>query len=194
MGWSLGYLKPREPRLLDALFLSAGKALHLANSFESKCQYVLRMANFAETAQSDPVLSLQEIIATLPPDKMLGGTLRDLSNTRLGSRASDFNLLDGARKARNFIAHEGASIGTVSGARLDDILEHTVRLRASVSDLALGDNVVSQWCFHLDEPGDSLPRMLIDAYPKMVDDWVFGHFGGLLDTVVESPVGTTETE
>jgi hypothetical protein len=181
MGWSLGYLKPREPRLLDALFLSAGRALHLANSFESKCQYVLRMAHLAEATQADPVLGLQEMIASLPPDKMLGGTLRDLSNTSLGSRTSDFDLLDGARKARNFIAHEGASIGTVSGARRDDILAHAVRLRAAVSDLASGDNVVSQWCFHLDEPRDSLPRMLIDAYPQMVDDWVFSHFGGLLD-------------
>lgn len=56
MGWSLDYLKPSEPQLLDALFLSAGRALHLANAFESKCQYVLRMANLAETAQADPVL------------------------------------------------------------------------------------------------------------------------------------------
>ncbi|MGI5137327.1 hypothetical protein [Streptomyces sp. CA-106110] len=62
MGWSLNYLKPREPRLLDALFLSAGRALHLANAFESKCQYVLRMANLAEAAQADPVLGLQEMI------------------------------------------------------------------------------------------------------------------------------------
>jgi hypothetical protein len=194
MSWSLGYLKPREPRLLDALFLSAGRALHLANSFESKCQYVLRMAHFAETAQADPVLSLQEIIATLPPDKMLGGTLRDLSNTQLGSRSSDFDLLDRARKARNLIAHEGASVGAVWSARRDGILEHTVRLRAAVSDLASGDNVVSQWCFHLDEPSDPLPRMLIDTYPKMVDDWVFGHFGELLDAEDDSPLATTETE
>lgn len=181
MGWSLGYLKPREPRLLDALFLSAGRALHLANSFESKCQYVLRMAHLAEASEADPVMGLQEMIASLPPDKMLGGTLRDLSNTSLGSRPSDFDLLDGARKARNFIAHEGASIGTIWSARQEDILEHAVRLRAAVADLASGDNVVSQWCFHIDEPNDYLPMLLIDAYPAMVDDWVFGHFGGLLD-------------
>ncbi|MEU0071292.1 hypothetical protein ABZ027_17355 [Streptomyces sp. NPDC006332] len=194
MGWSLGYLKPREPRLLDALFLSAGRALHLANSFESKCQYVLRMAHFAEAAQADPVLGLQEIIAGLPQDKMLGGTLRDLLSTSLGSRTTDFDLLDGARKARNFIAHEGASIGTISSARRGDILEHAVRLRAAVSDLASGDNVVSQWCFHLDEPNESLPRMLIDAYPTMVDGWVFGHFGGLLDPEDESPVSGAGAE
>ncbi|MGW1505727.1 hypothetical protein ACWCQW_45925 [Streptomyces mirabilis] len=194
MGWSLSYLKPREPRLLDALFLSAGRALHLANAFESKCQYVLRMANLAEAAQADPVLSLQEMINAVPPDKMLGGTQRDLANTSLGSRASDFDALDGARKARNFIAHEGASVGSMSAVRQGEILKHAARLRVAVTDLALGDNVVSQWCFHLDEPNDSLPRMLIDAYPTMVDGWVFGHFGGLLDAEDESPSDVVEAE
>lgn len=194
MGWSLSYLKPREPRLLDALFLSAGRALHLANAFESKCQYVLRMANLAEAAQADPVLGLQEMINGLPPDKMLGGTLRDLANTSLGSRTSDFDALDGARKARNFIAHEGASVGSISAVSQGDILGHAARLRAAVADLALGDNVVSQWCFHLDEPKDSLPRMLIDAYPTMVDGWVFGHFGGLLDAEDDSPSHVVEAE
>lgn len=194
MGWSLSYLKPREPRSLDALFLSAGRALHLANAFESKCQYVLRMANLAEAAQADPVLGLQEMINGLPPDKMLGGTLRDLANTSLGSRTSDFDALDGARKARNFIAHEGASVGSISAVSQGDILEHAARLRAAVADLALGDNVVSQWCFHLDEPKDSLPRMLIDAYPTMVDGWVFGHFGGLLDAEDDSSSDVVEAE
>ncbi|WP_234046402.1 hypothetical protein, partial [Streptomyces adelaidensis] len=91
------------------------------------------MAHLAEASEADPVMGLQEMIASLPPDKMLGGTLRDLSNTSLGSRPSDFDLLDGARKARNFIAHEGASIGTIWGARREAILEHAVRLRAAVS-------------------------------------------------------------
>lgn len=181
MGWSLGYLKPREPQLLDALFLSAGRALHLANSFESKCQYVLRIAHLAEATQADPVLGLQEVIANLPRDKMLGGTLRDLSTTRLGSQTSDFDLLDGAREARNFIAHEGADIGNVMDAKQRTILKRATRLREAVADLASGDNVVSQWVFHIEEPNDYLPKGLVDAYPMMVDDWVFSHFGGLLD-------------
>ncbi|MFF7969121.1 hypothetical protein ACFZC3_27675 [Streptomyces sp. NPDC007903] len=194
MGWSLSYLKPREPRLLDALFLSAGRALHLANAFESKCQYVLRMANLAEAAQADPVLGLQEMINSLPPNKMLGGTLRELASTSLGSLTSDFDALDGAREARNFIAHKGASVGSMSAVSQDDILKHVARLRAAVADLALGDNVVSKWCFHLDEPNESLPRMLIDAYPTMVDGWVFSHFGGLLDAEDDSPSDVVEAE
>ncbi|MEB3960169.1 hypothetical protein OKJ48_07890 [Streptomyces kunmingensis] len=194
MGWSLNYLKPREPRLLDALFLSAGRALHLSNAFESKCQYVLRMANFAEAAQADPVLGLQELIDGLPPDKMLGGTLRDLANTSLGSQTANFEALDGARKARNFIAHEGASVGSMSSVTRDHILENAVRLRTAVAQLAIGDNVVSQWCFHLEEPNEPLPRILMDAYSTMVDGWVFGHFDALLAAEDDSASAVVEAE
>ncbi|MGW6239749.1 hypothetical protein [Streptomyces sp. NPDC055094] len=45
MSWSLTLLKPREPELLDALFLSVGRALHLANAYEDKYQYMLRIGN-----------------------------------------------------------------------------------------------------------------------------------------------------
>ncbi|MEE1774880.1 hypothetical protein PUR25_02095 [Streptomyces sp. JV181] len=47
-----------------------------------------------------------------------------------------------------------------------------------------GDNIVSQWGFHFEEPRRSLPQDLIDAYPQMIDEWVFGHFGNLLDEEV----------
>jgi hypothetical protein len=30
------------------------------------------------------------------------------------------------------------------------------------------------------EPRESLPRDLSDTYPRMIDDWVFSHFGTLL--------------
>lgn len=181
MGWSLSYLSPRDPALLDAMFLSAGRALHLANAFELKCQYVLRIANLVEAVRGDPVLSLQQAIDAAPADKMLGGTLRDLANHLLGVQSAGAAVLDKARQGRNFIAHEGASVGAIWTADRDRILGHAIRLRVAVTDLALGDNVISQWCHGIDEPSESPPTLLIDAYPKMVDDWVFGHFGGLLD-------------
>ncbi|MFZ4299936.1 hypothetical protein ACOZE3_18720 [Streptomyces cinereoruber] len=194
MGWSLGYLQPREPQLLDALFFSAGRALHLANSFESKRQYVLRMKHFAEATQADPIMELQEIISSLPSKKMLGNTLKDLASSSLGAHTSDFDLLDRARKARNFIAHEGASTGSVMEARMNGILAQAVRLRSAVAELAGGDNIVSQWCFHIDEPNQPVPRALVDAYPAMLDDWAFGHFGGLLDSQEMSAEDTSTPE
>ncbi|MFB7674468.1 hypothetical protein ACFC26_23950 [Kitasatospora purpeofusca] len=181
MGWSLGYLKPTQPELLDMLFLSAGRALHLANAFESKCKFVLRTGNLVKAFEADPVAALQDSIAALPPDKMLGPTLRDLGDRLAHSTSWNVDVLDAARAARNFIAHEGSNVGDIHAVDARQILGHTAQLRAAVSDLARGDNIVSLWVFGIEEPRGSSPRHLIDAYPSMVDTWVFGHFGDLLE-------------
>ncbi|MFJ8073827.1 hypothetical protein ACIQ7Q_07795 [Streptomyces sp. NPDC096176] len=186
MTWSLGYSPPREPDLLDALFLSAGRSLHIANAFEGKCRWMVRCINLVEVHQNaDPVATFEEIIAALPADKMLGPTLHQLTGC-MPCSTETMDVLRRARKARNFIAHEGADVGDISTAREKRILAHAGRLRSAVSDLAAGDNIVSQWGFHFEEPDWSLPRDLIDAYPRMIDEWVFGHFGKLLDEVAAS--------
>ena len=48
MGWSLGYLPPKEPELLDHFFLAVGKALFLASRFEMKCRYVLNISKLVD--------------------------------------------------------------------------------------------------------------------------------------------------
>ncbi|MFI9276048.1 hypothetical protein ACIGXM_36005 [Kitasatospora sp. NPDC052896] len=181
MGWSLGYLKPREPELLDALFMSAGRALYLANAFESKCKYLLRIGNLMDAFEADPVVALQDAITALPADKMLGPTLRDLGDHLSWARSWDTDVLDKARKARNFIAHEGADVGYICYADVRQILARASRLRDAVTDLIRGDNIVSLWVFGTEEPHKPPPTHLIDAYPAMVEDWVFGHFGDLLN-------------
>ncbi|MGW6239750.1 hypothetical protein [Streptomyces sp. NPDC055094] len=58
------------------------------------------------------------------------------------------DTLHKARQARNWIAHEGASIGDIWSVDRDGILQQAVELRTAVTDLALGDNIISQWeCF-----------------------------------------------
>lgn len=179
MSWSLSLLKPREPELLDALFLSVGRALHLANAYEDKCQYVLRIGNLITAHQSDPAMTFEEAVASVPADKLLGGTLHSLAAHAMG-RTIDMDTLHKARHARNWIAHEGASIGAVWSVDRDLILQHTVKLRTAVTDLALGDNIISQWCHGLAEPHDPPPTDWINSYPDAVDAWVFGHLRGLL--------------
>ncbi|MGC0327993.1 hypothetical protein RKD23_000983 [Streptomyces sp. SAI-170] len=181
MTWSLGHLPPREPELLDALFLSAGRSLHLANAFETKCRWIVRCINLIEAHDAaDPMATFEDIIAALPKDEMLGPTLRQLV-VHMSVSAEPADILRRAREARNFIAHEGAGVGDISAVRDKHILVHAARLRTAVSDLATGDNIVSAWGYHLDEWREPLPWDLINAYPKMIDDWVFGHFGDLLD-------------
>jgi hypothetical protein len=120
-------LKPREPELLDALFLSVGRALHLANAYEDKCQYVLRIGNLITAHQGDAAMTFEEAVASVPADKLLGGTLHGLASHAM-SRTMDMDTLHKARQARNWIAHEGASIGGIwsrSGATA--WLNHTTR-------------------------------------------------------------------
>ncbi|MFJ8301069.1 hypothetical protein ACIQ9R_34925 [Streptomyces sp. NPDC094447] len=179
MSWSLSPLAPQEPKLLDAFFLVVGRALHLANAYEYKCQYVLRVGNLITAHQAGPALSLEEILAAAPADKLLGETLRGLAAHAMG-QTTDMSTLHKARKARNFIAHEGASIGSMWSASSNHILRHAAKLRVAVTDLAHGDNIISQWCHGLDEPHQPPSTDWIKRYPKTVDAWVFGSLGALL--------------
>lgn len=180
MTWSLGYLPTREPELVDALHLSAGRSLHIANAFESKCRSILRLTNLADAFDTDPVADLRQAIASLPDDKLLGPTLQEL-NGLMSSSADTIDVLHRAKEGRNFIAHEGGAADFAATMSRDDILKHASRLRTAVADLAQGDNIVSTWCYVIEEPREPVPQHLIDAYPKMIDDWVFGHFGDLLN-------------
>lgn len=166
------------------MFLAVGRALHLANAYENKCQYVLRVGNMVTASQADPVLTLDELIASTPVDQMLGGTLHSLGNHPMGV-TMDMDILHKAREARNFIAHEGASIGYIWYARPESILQHTVKLRTAVGDLAAGDNLISQWCHGLEEPHASQPTDWIAAYPDLVDRWVFADLLALLPNPVQ---------
>jgi hypothetical protein len=61
MDTSVGYRPAPESDLIDEILLAAGKALYLANQFESKCKFVLSVADAEETLKDDPVLSLGEL-------------------------------------------------------------------------------------------------------------------------------------
>jgi hypothetical protein len=51
MGWSVGYLPPREPELLNRFLLSVGKALSIAHGFESKCKHIVGVISIVEKRQ-----------------------------------------------------------------------------------------------------------------------------------------------
>uniref|UniRef100_UPI003C7A4028 hypothetical protein n=1 Tax=unclassified Streptomyces TaxID=2593676 RepID=UPI003C7A4028 len=185
MTWSLWYLPPRQSELLDSLFLAVGRSLHLANAFEEKCRWMVRCTKLVEMHEKKEEIVMDDdgMITNLTKDKMLADTLVRLTG-KLSTPDETMQVLRRATKARNFIAHEGASVGDISAVREQHILAHARRLRSAVLELAEGDNIVSQWGFHFEEPRRSLPQDLIDAYPQMIDEWVFGHFGNLLDEEV----------
>jgi hypothetical protein len=175
VGWSAGYRPPPESDLIDEILLAAGKALYLANMFESKCSNVLRVANFEDIIQNDPVITLEQISALLPNAKMLGKTLQELfARTDMNVRQEQAMLLEKAREARNYIAHEGAgAIGDLWSYSVKHKLKALRKLHAKVIDLAKGDNIASTWIYQIEEPREPLP--FSTDYPDKVEYWIFGH-------------------
>ena len=192
MSWSL-HRFPINARAEDGL-AAVGRALYMAAHFEDKGKYLLRVAGMAEAADADPVASLEDLIAGAAKDRRLVDTLRRLER-RGPVSAADAARLHAARLARNFIAHEGARFsiherpgGTlreaVAGMRTYDLGRlriHLEALRTSVQDLSRGDNMVSTWCFDVEEGGKTdRPVELIDSYEASVECWVFNPVWDLL--------------
>lgn len=175
MGWSLNYQPPKEPELLEEFFLTVGKALYLACAFEGKCRWVLRIAKLADHYQQTGDASATMALARAMKDKVLGPTLNELKDF------PDFDLneiavLERAKDARNFIAHECADIGSLSGMSAQRIQEQLARLRSELRTLAAGDNLVSRWVYEIEEK-EPAPRGIQQMYPEWIEQWVFSGSG-----------------
>lgn len=186
MSWSLDRLHIKEPVLIDAVMLAVGKALYISNNFEQKCRFLLRVSNLGSFLEKNPQASLADAIASLAKDKMLGGTISDLKLFPYVKK-EQVEALEGARDARNFIAHEGALLGPLSCMRSEQIEAHLSKLRAAVDALVLGDNIVSKWVFEVEEK-EGPPVAFAAQYPLMVRRWVFGHIDAIY-SIDECTVG-----
>jgi hypothetical protein len=171
---SLSLRQPLEPELCDAVLFAAGEALYIANAFEEKCKFVLRIANLEAFVVNKAGVSLTEAFASIAKDKMLHSTLVDLGKFPQVT-PDDLAALEKAKDGRNFIAHEGALFGMVWLAPKREIEEHVEKLRNAVRALAEGDNVVSGWVYEIEEK-ERPPVMFVSGYPDMVQSWVFNHF------------------
>jgi hypothetical protein len=156
MGWHLP-----ESDLIDEILLAAGKALYLANQFEFRCKIVLKVAYAEELLRDDPVLSLEELANRIPPDKMLHMTLQALANTPPGLSEDESSVLEKAKDARNYIAHEGAgAIGEITEyGGVQTKLNALRKLQAAVIELVNGDSIVSAWVYQIENPGERMPFM-----------------------------------
>lgn len=171
MGWSLDYLAMREPELLEHFFSAAGKALYLATAFEAKCRFVLRIAKLAHHYEETGDPSATMVLAEVLKDRMLCATIEELKGFS-EIKATDINLLEKAKDARNYIAHECANFGPLSGIPARSIHEQLGRLREQIVVLAAGDNVVSRWVYEIQEK-EAAPRKIQSTYVQRIEGWVF---------------------
>jgi hypothetical protein len=175
MPWSLDYLGPKEPELIDEFLLAVGKAVYLAAAFESKCGYLLELARLVHRLDVKPVD--EDISATFEllramRDKLLHGTIKELA-TFPAFTADEIAILDRAREARNVIVHEIADLGPLSRITATAIAEATARLRLQLLALVPADNLVSKWLCEIDEWREPAPRDIQEKYPHWVELWVF---------------------
>jgi hypothetical protein len=142
-GWRCPRPRPRSRT-------PAGRALYVAQAYEEKCKSLLRFGHLVESMHADPEAGLEELFRTVPRGQMLKNTLDQLAEI-LPSAADHAQVLQKAREARNYIAHEGVRF-SVHDSRASDLLKCLSGLRAQVQLLASGDNLVSAWLFELEEP------------------------------------------
>lgn len=181
MSWTIHYQPIRNERA-DNVLLTLGRAIYAASQFEGKCQYVLRIIKLVDTMHpdksADPVMGLEEAITSLPRDQVLARALQQLA-AQMPAKKSEAELLQAAKQARNFIAHEGASFGLHPPAG-QQLVEHLDKLHDAVRDLAAGDNLISLWALGIDEPRATKPSPFIAAYEDALVRWILGPVWDLL--------------
>jgi hypothetical protein len=172
MGWTLGYLPPKEPVLLNNYFLAVGKALCLASNFEHNCRFVLQTITLVEAVRAGTDYdAARDLVKELDDKvKMLGGIILKFGNNSAFSPA-DIDVLRAAKDSRNYIAHESAGMGTLSGVRTKFIEDQFGRLLSHVEILAKGDNLVSKWCYEICEK-EPAPSEIQENYVRMIREWV----------------------
>ncbi len=201
MGWSLDSQPLKQPELLDAFFLAVGKALCLACEFEAKCKYILHIIKLDEYCKEGNhlsdlavVLSSTHLEIVLPNSfkpKLLGPTIKDVGS--FPDFATDgIAVLERAKDARNFVAHESALLGgCILNTSARTIRERIARLRAEIKKLIAGDNLASRWIYEFEEKVLAHP-IQFRAYPQRVEQWIFAEIDS--GSITEAPEDTRTLE
>jgi len=174
MNWRV--IKRHESYLSKQALLAAGKALSIANEFENTCKFILHVAKLSEFLRNtpDPVL---ETFNKAFRERMLHGTLKALSDLSYVSE-NEVSVLERAKDARNYIAHEGAVFLASENRWL--VVAALKTLRQQVLHLINGHNLVSLWEYEIQnkQPGS---RQYFELYPTQAEIWVFGRLLPIID-------------
>jgi hypothetical protein len=174
MGFSVSYSKPDNLRSVERFMLSLGKALHLVATFESKCNYVLRIGkgvHFMRDTPSRRGAAVLEYMAGLEDD-MLGRTIRELAALDDVSPES-VRTLNESREARNELVHELGALGSVYLLSNELLDKQRARLLEVLDRFIPGDELISRWIFCIENPREPLPWTSV-LYPDEIRHWVFG--------------------
>jgi len=174
MCWSISLHPIREPDYLDQFMLSLGKAVYFANGYEIKCRSVLQYLRLVSQVEVGHDLKSAVEICNAMKNKMLHDMLVEISMSTIVTQDDTIQQLVDAKDARNLIAHEVAYVGPLYSVTTQKLNDKYCVLQNAVSALAIGDNLVSQWLYEIEEC-EAAPRMIIEEYSSWVLNWVFGN-------------------
>jgi hypothetical protein len=105
----------------------------------------------------------------------LGGTIKGLAASADVTLA-DIAAIEAACEARNAIAHRVAEMAPTASISASELAKRTEELRRHVCALTVGDNLVSRWCYEIEE-NEPAPKQIQEQYPGWIVEWVFGDDG-----------------
>ncbi len=161
--------------IAEAYFASLGRALALAQHFESECKEILLWIEVAmgfedgRLKKLEDIRSFSEVLAT----RLLGASVRRLEALPFVD-SKKLAALVAAKDARNYLAHEAAMWGLYPSVKYGEkltALHYVPRLRREIEALAEGDNLVSIWSYEFQEK-EAAPYSFSQRYPTEVAAWV----------------------
>jgi len=166
---------------LHEVYLAAiGRALAVAQHFEQTCRYVLTVAAIGAAHEGGSIDSLDDAkgLVEYLGRCMLGQLV--VRFDRLGEVSYEhLTILDNGRAARNYVAHEAASIVSECPESEDRIQARTVTLEGEVHNLVEADALVSEWSYFIQEQA-SLPEQHRIGYRPALTSWILAPIAGRL--------------
>lgn len=137
--------------LHDCYLASVGRSLLLAQSFEQNCKFVCLIWDLGDAFESKTISDVEQL-----PDysalllKRFLGTVIQRFGSRYPIKREQYEILERAREARNYIAHEAGTPCLYYNTH-EPIIEALPQLRTNITALAEGDNLVSGWSYMIQE-------------------------------------------
>jgi hypothetical protein len=170
----------------QALLESLGRAIAVAQNFESNCKYVLMILEVENALERKQYSSLREARPYVEKllQLMLGGVVHRFGKSGEFSRA-EIDTLVAAKDARNYVAHEAAfELVICNGPFGPSLMDKVNRFEREVTNLTEGDGLVSLWSFYIQEH-EPQPLSTI-SYPSDARTWVLEPLTRLGFSVPES--------
>lgn len=154
----------------DCYLAAVGRGVFLAQNFEQNCKYVLLVWDLGEAFKSGRKVDDLPAYSSVLLKRFLGQVVKRFG-TKYGIRADQHQVLEKARDARNYLAHEVALPCLYPSGDPDLIMSELPGFKQNIEALAEGDNLVSCWSYMIQEK-DFPPTQKRQGYVEEIVSYV----------------------